>query len=434
MLDLHKIELALRDLRPPVWREDLLGAIDMDKAVRGGLAFIQTCQGCHGPHPASHRQKTLEAPLKTATDPHWRMKLLPAYEIGTDTTAAVNFVRRKFDLTASGLTIEEVADVVGHEMNLMTERELAYDFPEVNDVCSAQPREVEDGLCNAWDAANKASRDATTQALDSVNLAEITNGQALNYYGLLMKRKLYKDGGFSEEEIAELNGFDALDLPQVKLAYKARPLGGMWATAPFLHNGSVRNLYQLLSPQHERDRKFFIGRPEFDPVQVGLKLADRKDGGFWLDTSITGNANTGHEFRAGYSEWKPGSPPQFGVIGPAYTPEERYEIIEYLKVHLDDPPHSALFDRAFGGIVEAVLKTMPAEGDEGVIADSWPQGQACNLDEYLGNHIGATGLDADVIAGVELIQTRLDAYFQRPDSYLCGGKTRFQRGGAPHED
>jgi len=401
MLDLHKLELALRRLRPPVWLEDPLGVIDMDKAVKGGVAFIRTCQGCH--------------------------------EIGTDATAAVNFVRRKFDLTKSGLSIEEVADVVGHEMNLMSERKLAYDFPDVNAACSATPREVEAGTCDAWDAANKAEQDATTQALDSVDLAAITNGQALNYYGLLMKRMLYKEGGFSEAEIADLNGFGALDLPQVKLAYKARPLAGSWATAPYLHNGSVRNLYQLLSPQHERDRKFFIGRPEFDPVQVGLKLADRKDGGFWLDTSINGNANTGHEFRAGYTEWKPGNAPQFGVIGPAYTADERYEIIEYIKVHLDDPPHSALLNTAFAGIVDSVVETMPAEGDEGAIADSWPQGQACNLDEYLTNHVRSTGVTQEVKDKVSQIQKRLHAYFQLKNSYVCGGKTRYQRGGAPHD-
>lgn len=433
MLDLHKIELALRRLRPPVWREDLLGAIDMDKAVKGGVAFIRTCQGCHGPHPAGKRQKTLEAPLKTAADPHWKMKLLSAYEIGTDTTAAVNFVRRKFDLTRSGLSIEEVADVVGHEMGLMSKRKLAYDFPQVNAACSATPRQVEPGTCVAWDAANKAEQDATTQALDSIDLAAITNGQALNYYGLLMKRMLYKEGGFSEAEIADLNGFGALDLPQVKLVYKARPLAGAWATAPYLHNGSVRNLYQLLSPQHERDRKFFIGRPEFDTVQVGLKLADRKDGGFWLDTSINGNANTGHEFRAGYTEWKPGNAPQFGVIGPVYTAEERYEIIEYIKVHLDDPPHSDLLNTAFTGIVDSIVKTMPAEHKEAAVAKSWPQGQACNLDEYLTNHVRAAGLSDDVKDKVSMIQARLHAYFKLKDSYVCGGKTRYQRGGAPHD-
>jgi len=431
--DLHNIELALRRLRPPVWPEDLLGKIDMDKAVSGGIAFIRTCQGCHGPHPAGKRQKTLEAPLKTDKDPHWKMKLLPVTDIGTDPVAAINFVRRGFDLTPTGLSIGEVREVVGDEMDQWYERSLSYDFPLENDACSATERNVPDGQCDAWDAARAQYDVEKAKALDSINLSATTNGQGLNYLGLLMKKKLYEDAEYSDDEIQVLNGFGALDLPQVKMVYKSRPLGGIWATAPFLHNGSVRNIYQLLSPHHERDRKFFIGRPEFDPVQLGIKLADKKNGGFWLDTSITGNANTGHEFREGYTEWKEGNPPQYGVIGPAYTSDERYQIIEYLKVHLDDPPISSLFLKAFTGIVASIKATLPEAGNEGDIAKSWPLGQACNLREYLGNHAGAAGLGENLRSDIALIQTRLGAYFQRPDSYVCSGMTRYQHAGAAHD-
>lgn len=44
---------------------------------------------------------------------------------------------------------------------------------------------------------------------------------------------------------------------QEKRGYKARPLHGIWATPPFLHNGSVPNLFQLLSPVVERDTLIF---------------------------------------------------------------------------------------------------------------------------------------------------------------------------------
>lgn len=436
ILDLHEIELTLRKLQPPVWREDLLGEIDMQKAVNGGIAFIRTCQGCHGPHPASDRQKTIEAPMKTDADPHWKMKLLPTSEIGTDPVAAVNFVRRTLDLTPSGLTIAEVREVVGDELRQWYERVLAYDYDNPNGKCFGQPRDGSVADCD-WAADRSQYDNEMTTQLDAINLSATTNGQGLNYYGLLMKRfkydQLRKNPEYTEEKIQELNGFGALDLPQVKMAYKARPLGGMWATAPFLHNGSVRNIYQLLGPQHERDKKFFIGRPEFDPVQLGLKMADRKNGGFWLDTSIDGNANTGHEFRDGYTEWKPGAAPQFGVIGPAYSPEQRYEIIEYLKVHLDDPPLSDLYNEAFTGIVAEVMATMPDAGNEADIAQTWPQGQACNLDEYLGNHESGPSLGAELKRDIALIRARLDTYFRLPDSYACGGKTRYQRGGEEYD-
>ena len=56
---------------------------------------------------------------------------------------------------------------------------------------------------------------------------------------------------------------------QAPLAYKVRPLTGIWATPPYLHNGSVPNLYALLSPVSERPVKFYLGSREYDPVNVG---------------------------------------------------------------------------------------------------------------------------------------------------------------------
>ena len=59
-----------------------------------------------------------------------------------------------------------------------------------------------------------------------------------------------------------------------ELIYKARPLNGIWAVAPFLHNGSVPNLYLLLSPQSERPKTFWAGSKQFDPVKVGYDPAE----------------------------------------------------------------------------------------------------------------------------------------------------------------
>ena len=53
------------------------------------------------------------------------------------------------------------------------------------------------------------------------------------------------------------------------LAYKARPLNGIWTGAPYLHNGSVPNLYELLLPAAGRSETFYIGSWEYDPVRVG---------------------------------------------------------------------------------------------------------------------------------------------------------------------
>ena len=107
-------------------------------------------------------------------------------------------------------------------------------------------------------------------------------------------------------------------------AYPARPLDGYWSTGPFLHNGSVRTMYQLLSPVAERAKSFPIGSREFDPVSLGY--SDEPVPGAWVfDTTLDGNSNGGHEFRDA-----PANTP--GVIGPLLTHEQRLDIIEYLKV------------------------------------------------------------------------------------------------------
>jgi hypothetical protein len=105
-------------------------------------------------------------------------------------------------------------------------------------------------------------------------------------------------------------------------AYRARPLASVWATGPYLHNGSVPTLYQLLSPVAERPTRFWVGSRELDPVHVGFRH-DRASGGSLRRTTDPGNANTGHEFAD-----RPGAP---GVIGPELIPAERLALVEYLK-------------------------------------------------------------------------------------------------------
>ena len=67
----------------------------------------------------------------------------------------------------------------------------------------------------------------------------------------------------------------------------------VWATAPFLHNGSVPTLYDLLSPVAERPKKFWLGSLDFDPAKLGY-ASHRQTGLFALDTSLKGNSNAGH--------------------------------------------------------------------------------------------------------------------------------------------
>jgi hypothetical protein len=85
-----------------------------------------------------------------------------------------------------------------------------------------------------------------------------------------------------------------------RMFYKGRPLDGIWATAPYLHNGSVANLYELQLPADERAKEFCVGQREFDPDRVGFVMLSKAECDarrlFWLDTSLPGNWKTGHEY------------------------------------------------------------------------------------------------------------------------------------------
>lgn len=105
---------------------------------------------------------------------------------------------------------------------------------------------------------------------------------------------------------------------QALLAYKARPLNGVWSSAPFLHNGSVPNLYQLLLPAKDRAKQFYLGSKEFDPKYVGYEMTQVREA-FLFDTTLSGNSNAGHEYGTGYGKL------------PALTEDERWAMIEYLK-------------------------------------------------------------------------------------------------------
>jgi hypothetical protein len=193
-----------------------------------------------------------------------------------------------------------------------------------------------------WNRAKTNGEERIVRQLDRIDAHAVSIGEGLNYFGLLIRQQYRNDARYraaeSGEKLTDTEGpdddlfFGEIDLPQTPLAYKARPLAGAWATAPYLHNGSVPNLYQMLLPADKRDKKFFASRREFDPVHVGYALEPLSDKGFWLDTTIPGNRNSGHEFRPGYS-----GRPQRGVIGPELTDAERYAIIEYLKVRQDTP-------------------------------------------------------------------------------------------------
>jgi cytochrome c5 len=80
--------------------------------------------------------------------------------------------------------------------------------------------------------------------------------------------------------------------------YWATDLAGVWARSPYLHNGSVRSMWALLTPPPARPRAFRIGSAVYDLNDMGY--AD--EGSFTLDTSLPGNSSSGHDYGTDLAE------------------------------------------------------------------------------------------------------------------------------------
>ena len=87
--------------------------------------------------------------------------------------------------------------------------------------------------------------------------------------------------------------------PIVRDGYESRVLEGIWAAAPYLHNGAVPTLADLLKPAAARAKRFKVG-PAYDIAAVGL--AERQPGGAYTLTTTgcadrnSGDSNCGHEY------------------------------------------------------------------------------------------------------------------------------------------
>lgn len=273
-------ENLLRRLAPPKWPEEVLGTIDPAKAARGAKLFAENCGGCHSSWP--HR---------------WSEPRL----------ANKRFIENAIVM----------ADVIGTDPNQF--RSTQFEFLPT----------VKSGAI----APNLAPPDAGAKIISPAALFRRTLQPGL------MARAMSKIS-LSPDELVSAHGYgpvypeEALPMP-VLGGYKANPIEGMWASPPFLHNGSVPTLYDLLTPAAARPRKFYVGR-EYDPLKVGVDTSGNS-GTFQFDTTAVGNSNAGHSFE--------NAPRGSGVIGRLLTEDERFELIEFVK----SAPSKAAQISPFGG-------------------------------------------------------------------------------------
>jgi hypothetical protein len=280
MAGLQKLEALLagdaprKGLRSPEW-PSVLPPLDPQKVAAGRELYAKHCQGCHlrpmeeliGVRPAPTDDRNTASDYWVNNLGRWLVKTvgIPLEEIGTDPHEAEDFAKRTADTGALGLGRK-----TAREGLMLVTRTIANNFFDANKITAEE-------------------RMGTWRSLDP--------GASVDPGGHTLVRDY--------------------------VIYKARPLDGVWANGTYLHNGSVPNLYLLLSPQSDRPSTFYVGSKEFDPVKVGFSSAPMK-GASKFDTSLPGNSNSGHEFRD--------APPKTrGVVGPLLTHEQRMQIIEFLK-------------------------------------------------------------------------------------------------------
>lgn len=97
--------------------------------------------------------------------------------------------------------------------------------------------------------------------------------------------------------------------------YQSPPLDGIWLRAPYLHNGSVPNLREILEPENKCTQVFFRGYDVYDPANVGFVTSglEAERNGWKLDVHERGNGNQGHTY------------------GTDLSPEDKEALLEYLK-------------------------------------------------------------------------------------------------------
>ena len=301
-----KLEHLVRKLQPPDWPADLLGVIDPKLATAGKELYNENCKGCHDP-----QENQYPAPAQCERGQTFKAKIIPRLpeetnnEIGTDPTYLNNVISR-YVLTGS------VRPGFNSQESLLMAKAVERVTSKI--LCQAQHERT---LTPPFGAIDDNSWEHPKDE----------NGKPMH-------------------------------------GYVARPLAGIWATPPYLHNGSVPTLYDLLSPSklpadvpqsttdegnnHVRPGCFRFGTMEFDPKKVGYswttcEFQNRPDSlhsGFNFWTTRPGNSNTGHE----YTTYKdPDNGVKFsddeckqkklrpGVLGCTLSHDDRMAIIEYLK-------------------------------------------------------------------------------------------------------
>jgi hypothetical protein len=310
LFNLHRIEGLLYKIHTPQLQDfvsDIRSEVDIRKAVEGCTTFHNNCAGCHMP------DKERVGPQNKLVN----YKVLPLEKVGTDATYTINQ-----KTPVNGVAFK---DALFHFTG-----------------------KTRDSFYKRYNVTEEQRADWEMRALR----------------GPEEFRDTYL-GEAGHPEVTKYMNIPAKPAP----GYVARSLAGAWATAPYLHNGSVPSIADLLTPPEQRPKLFFIGSRIYDLQRLGFVsdlralvshdkidqkaaeiLAESKSGkrtgvnaahnpqeattkaacelypANCFDVSWTGNSNKGHPY------------------GTKLTAQEKEQLIEFLKILRPDPEYSRHLD------------------------------------------------------------------------------------------
>ncbi|WP_375390535.1 di-heme-cytochrome C peroxidase [uncultured Sphingomonas sp.] len=261
---LGRLEGLVRRIGPPAWP----WPIDAGRVTRGQLVFQQQCSGCHGISQGALRL----VPVSTT----WRTQLV---DVGTD-TREYDVLKRRGD---SGVLRGARYDP-GHGLA------------------------AQDDQFRILSAAVIGSM---TDCFVRFCLPIGTLAGPIRLGGAPKPSTVHDElaGAYHADEFRQAAASE-------RHPYEARVLRGIWATAPYLHNGSVASLAELLTKPEDRLAAFPVG-PAYDPDAIGLAAAQpgaphlRQTTG--CDDLHSGNSRCGHRYGTGLAA------------------DQKRDLLEYLK-------------------------------------------------------------------------------------------------------
>jgi len=271
--NMHDLEWLAYYIDPPRWPTAIFGEIRPDLAAAGEGIFRSRCAGCH---EYGDDRRTPNGLI--------RLRGMRPEEVRTDATVAV---RISCPVPDTGALAIPPRSYTAEESQLLRD-------------CAG---------VKAGTAFTGNSFARTVQAaVDSI------------------KQKAFAAAGIDAAQQRAMEDLDRrggvfwrdtlLDTRPPYGPYAPRPLYGIWAAAPYLHNGSVPTLYHLLLPPEQRPKTFALGKREYDPVRLGFAVdtaCDQQD--CVVDTTRTGDGNGGHLFGTDLAE------------------PDRMALLEYLKTY-----------------------------------------------------------------------------------------------------